>query len=61
MKKVIHIIGCTECIFYQFVDNDSGECRRHAPRPSQDGIFVWPRVVKDIDWCGDAEEDPDKA
>jgi len=57
VKKVIHIIPCGECIFYQQIDDVAGECRRHAPIPrTEKNDVYWPTVIADEDWCGEAEE-----
>lgn len=47
---------CEVCRYYrQFIDGESGECRRYPPRiiPGRDDTAGhWP-VVNDADWCGE--------
>ena len=36
-------------------EDDRGECRRHSPIISLNGVSRWPMVVMS-DWCGDFEK-----
>lgn len=44
---------CDECIFWHLLEDQNGECRRHAP--TVDGH----PVALDSDWCGEGESSPD--
>jgi hypothetical protein len=56
---------CATCFFWYTVFGETGECRRHAPRPytfdatkldsesTPDAVF--PRTYED-DWCGEHPE-----
>jgi len=48
---------CVNCKhFKQYsLDDDRGDCRRHAPVYSVHGTPRWPIVVE-TDWCGDFEK-----
>ena len=60
-------MSCADCRFFQGDDYrgsegepvppDTGECRRHAPRPG-DGVAKWPKVDRN-DWCGGYEPRPE--
>lgn len=55
---------CGDCIYYEFVDERSGECRKNAPMPNAPCFVTkmesvgaykidthWPKVYA-LNWCG---------
>lgn len=49
---------CETCRFVQIMDESAGRCRRHAPRPIQNGAGEphdpeWPVIYPSEDWCGE--------
>ena len=54
------VASCGECVFFRRYAStlSSGECRRHAPRPSCDVDAVthpsWPEVEIE-EWCGEGK------
>ena len=52
---------CNSCKFWKLLEAERfGECRRHSPRPSGQGIEAkWPGTTLD-DWCGDYQPKPNE-
>lgn len=53
------VVKCGACMYWNGASADGvGECRRHAPRPSESYRLQWP-VTNSADFCGDgAARDP---
>lgn len=52
--------SCSNCMYWQALDDTAGNCRRHAPRPrTSEHTWRWP-VTDDDDWCGEWEEHDDE-
>lgn len=53
----LDLITCEECLYYDAINDEQGNCRRFAPRPShtldQTQTAEWP-IVRVYDACGDA-------
>lgn len=50
-------MGCSDCAYWEPIDDDAGQCRRNAPRPrAVDTGWRWP-ITNDDDWCGEWEAD----
>lgn len=47
---------CRDCTFFKRVTlaHPDGKCMRHAPRPGDPEVTMWPPVMAD-DGCGDFE------
>lgn len=48
---------CGACRFFHSTRPEfcRGECRRHAPRPSNSESWFWPMRLTADDWCGEFE------
>jgi len=51
------LVTCEECLYYDALTDEKGNCRRYAPRPTllaNDRVTTqWP-IVQVYDSCGDA-------
>lgn len=50
-------IRCGNCKFFKKYDSEDnrGECRKHSPVITNQGLSRWP-VVVDSEWCGEFEK-----
>jgi hypothetical protein len=53
---------CEQCVFWQEIENDVGECRAKSPavmeasddEDDSEPVTVWPQT-ESRDWCGEAK------